>query len=206
MRRRAAPVLLAAALAGCAPTAALMTPPPTVNPGPGQGEEVTGEVAFSAGGLGSAVRYGPWRVRGEGLDLGYAGDGAWAGTWNGNPARFTTQAGLIQGPGTQLTLAQGDAGLRIRGVWGGRTVDLSVGRLSLAGSADQGRCTYSLSPAGANVLRGLVGCSAAAGAKATANDGSLRFGGEAALVPDVLLPHFVLALLHVLPTAVVASP
>lgn len=206
MRRRAAPVLLAAALAGCAPTAALMTSPSTVKPGPGQAEEVTGEVAFSAGGLGSAVRYGPWRIRGEGLDLAYAGDGAWAGTWNGNPARFTTQAGLVQGPGTQLTLEQGDTGLRIRGTWGGRTVDLSVGRLSLAGSADQGRCTYSLSPGGANVLRGLVGCSAAAGAKATSNDGALRFGGEAALVPDVLLPHFVLALLHVLPTAVVASP
>jgi hypothetical protein len=177
-----------------------------VKPGPGQGDEVTGEVAFSAGGLGSAVRYGPWRIRGEGLDLAFAGDGAWAGTWNGSPARFTTQAGLVQGPGTQLTLEQGDAGLKIRGVWGGRTVDLAVGRLSLSGSADQGRCTYALSPAGANVLSGRVGCAAEPGAKATASVGSLRLGGEAALVPDVLLPHFVLALLHVLPTAVVASP
>jgi hypothetical protein len=206
MRRRAAPLLLAAALAGCAPTAALMTPPPTVKPAPGQGDQVTGEVAFAAGGLGSAVRYGPWRIRGEGLDLAYAGDGAWAGTWNGSSARFTTQAGLVQGPGTQITLEQGDTGLRIRGTWGGRSVDLSVGRLSLSGSADQGRCTYALYPAGANVLQGLVGCSAAGAVKATANDGSLRFGGEAALVPDVLQPHFVLALLHVLPTAAIASP
>lgn len=206
MRRRAALLLLSALLAGCAPTAALMTPPPTVKPGPGQADQVTGEVAFSAGGLGSAVRYGPWRIRGEGLDLAYAGDGAWAGTWNGTPARFTTQAGLVQGPGTQLTLEQGKEGLRIRGVWGGRSVDLSVGRLSLSGSADQGRCTYSLSPAGANVLSGLVGCAAEPGAKATSNDGALRLGGEAALVPDVLQPHFVLALLHVLPTAVATSP
>jgi len=206
MRRRAAPLLLAAALAGCAPTAALMTPPPTVKPGPGQGEQVTGEVAFSAGGLGSSVRYGPWRIRGEGLELAYAGDGAWAGTWNGSAARFTTQAGLVQGPGTQLTLEQGDKGLRIRGVWGGRSVDLAVGRVSLSGSADQGRCTYALSPSAANVLSGPVGCSAAPGGTATSSAGSLRFGGEAALVPDVLMPHFVLALLHVLPTAVVATP
>jgi hypothetical protein len=206
MRRRATPFLLAAALAGCAPTAALMTPPPTVKPGPGQGDQVTGEVAFSAGGLGSAVRYGSWRIRGEGLDLTYAGSGAWAGTWNGSPVRFTTQAGLIQGPGTQLTLEQGDTVLRIRGVWGGRSVDLSVGRLALSGSADQGRCTYALSPSGANALSGPVGCSAAAGAKATTSTGSLLLGGEAALVPTVLYPHFVLALLHVLPTAVVAAP
>jgi hypothetical protein len=177
-----------------------------VKPGPGQGEQVTGEVAFSAGGLGSAVRYGPWRIRGEGLDLAYAGSGAWEGTWNGNPARFTTQAGLVQGPGTQLTLEQGQDVLRIRGVWGGRSVDLSVGRLALSGSADQGRCTYALSPSGADVLSGLVGCKAESGAKPTSSYGSLRLAGEAALVPSVLYPHFVLALLHVLPTAVVATP
>jgi hypothetical protein len=206
MSRGGATLLLAPLLAGCAPTAALMTPPPTVKPGPGQGDEITGEVAFSAGGLGSAVRYGPWRIRGDGLDLAYAGDGAWTGTWNGSPARFTTQAGLVQGPGTQLTLEQGDKALRIRGVWGGRSVDISVGRLALSGSADGGRCSYALAPSGANVLSGLLGCSAAGGARSTSSDGSLRLGGEAALVPEVLYPHFVLALLHVLPTSVVASP
>ena len=65
--------LVAAALSACAPTAALMTPPPSMKPPAGQANESTGEVAFSAGGMGSAVTYGPWNLKGDGIGLAYAG-------------------------------------------------------------------------------------------------------------------------------------
>ena len=63
---RAALALAVLSLAACTPTAALMTPPPTVNPPAGQSDETTGGVAFSAGGAGSSVSYGPWQVKGAG--------------------------------------------------------------------------------------------------------------------------------------------
>ena len=191
--------LVAAALSACAPTAALMTPPPSMKPPAGQADESTGEVAFSAGGMGSSVTYGPWSLKGEGIGLAYAGGGAWAGTWNGAPARFTASTGLIQGPGTLLTIEQRDDGLRIHGTWAGRTVDIAVGRLELSGSSEQGRCTYRLAPAGSTGLSGSIGCSARDGSPATSSQGTLRLLGEAVLVPNVLLPQFVLALLSVLP-------
>ena len=191
--------LVAAALSACAPTAALMTPPPSMKPPAGQADDSTGEVAFSAGGIGSAVTYGPWRLKGEGIDLAYTGENGWAGTWNGSSARFTASTGLLQGPGTLLTIEQRDGGLRIHGTWAGRTVDIAVGRLELSGSAEQGRCTYGLAQAGSVGLSGPIGCSARDGSPATSSQGTLRLLGEAVLVPNVLLPQFVLALLSVLP-------
>jgi hypothetical protein len=149
--------------------------------------------------MGSAVTYGPWSLKGEGIGLAYAGGGAWAGTWNGAPARFTASTGLILGPGTLLTNEQRDDGLRIHGTWAGRAVDITVRRLELGWASEQGRCTYRLAPAGSIGLSVPVGCSARDGSPATSSQGTLRLLGEALLVPDVLLPQFVLALLSVLP-------
>jgi hypothetical protein len=198
-RRRAAVALLTVALSGCTPTAALMTPPPSLRPPPGQGDETTGGAAFSAGGLGSSVAYGPWQVKGEGIDLAYAGDGAWTGTWNGASARFTGTQGLLQGPGTAVQIEQRDGALALRGTWAGRPIDLTVSRKGLRGTTAQGGCSLELAPTGIGVLSGLLGCPGGDGRPATSATGTLRLLGEAALVPDVLLPQFVLALLTTLP-------
>lgn len=197
-----APILAAwaaAILAGCAPSAVLMTPPPTVKPPPGGGAETTGDVSFSAGGLGTTVAYGPWRVTGPGIDLRYAGDGAWAGQMNGADVRISAQQGLLTGPATQLQLNQNGSTLAIRGTWSGRRVDITVGRLGLQGTMEQGACTIQLNSAGASTLSGPMGCSGPPGGAPSSSQGSLRFGGEAVLVPDVLLPQFILALLMALP-------
>jgi hypothetical protein len=191
--------LVAALLAGCAPSAVLMTPPPTVKPPPGGGTETTGEVSFSAGGLGTIVSYGPWRVTGPGIDVRYAGDGAWTGQINGADVRISAQQGLLTGPATQLQLNQDGSTLSIRGTWSGRRIDLTVGRLGLQGSTEPGGCTLQLQPAGAYTLSGPLGCSGRPDGVPSASQGSLRFGGEAVLVPDVLLPQFILALLSALP-------
>jgi hypothetical protein len=170
-----------------------------VKPPAGQADETTGGVAFSAGGLGSSVTYGPWRVRGEGIDLAYAGEGAWTGTWNGAAARFTASQGRLQGTGTELLIEQRDGTLSIRGTWAERTVDVTVGRGRLKGRMDPGGCRLDLGPAGTGVLSGPVGCAGSNGKGATSATGTLRLQGEAVLVPDVLLPQFVLALLSTLP-------
>lgn len=197
--RRAGLALLAVSLAACTPTAALMTPPPSVKPPPGQADETTGGVTLSAGGLGASVSYGPWRVRGEGIDLAYSGDGAWTGAWNGAPARFTASQGRLQGPGTELLIEQRDGTLSIRGAWAGRSVDVTVGRGSLKVRTDPGGCTLDLGPTGTGVLSGPVGCPGSTGKGATSATGTLQLLGEAVLVPGVLLPQFVLALLSTLP-------
>jgi hypothetical protein len=196
---RAGLVLLAATLAACTPTAALMTPPPTVKPPAGQGEGSTGGVAFSAGGLGSSVGYGPWRVKGEGIDLAYAGDGVWTGTWNGAAARFVASQGRLQGPGTELLIEQRDGALSMRGSWAGRSVDVTVGKAGLRGRLDPGGCTLELAPSGIGVLSGPAGCPGDAGKGITSATATAELLGEAVLVPNVLLPQFAIALLGTLP-------
>lgn len=196
---RAGLLLLAAALAACAPTAALMTPPPSVKPPAGRGDDVTGGVAFASGGLGASVSYGPWRVTGAGLDLSYAGDGAWSGTWNGAAARFVASQGRVRGPGTEILVEQDEGLLSMRGAFGGRTVDVTIGRSGLRGRVDPGGCTLELAPGTDGILSGPIGCPASAGRGATSAAGALRLQGEAVLVPGVLLPQFVLAVLASLP-------
>jgi hypothetical protein len=196
---RAALALLAAFLGACTPTAALMTPPPTVKPAASQADQTTGGVAFSAGGAGASVSYGPWRVTGAGLDLEYAGDGAWAGPWNGVAARLVASQGRLQGPGTELLIEQRDGALSMRGSWAGRPVDVTVGKAGLRGRSDPGGCSLDLAPAEMGVFSGPVGCPAAAGRSATSATGTVRLLGEAVLVPNVLLPQFVVALLASLP-------
>jgi hypothetical protein len=191
--------LLAASLASCTPTAALMTPPPSVNPPAGQADETTGGVSFSAGGEGVSIAYGPWRVRGEGIDLAYAGDGAWSGTWNGAAARFVASQGRLQGPGTDLIVEQGDGSLSVRGSWAGRSVTVTVGPGGLTGRMDPGGCTIQLAPAETGVFSGPMGCPGGARKGATSATGTVRLLGEAVLAPTVLLPQFVLALLSSLP-------
>ena len=122
---RAALGLIALSLAACTPTAALMTPPPTVN-----------------------LRAGGRRATGG---------------------------------------APGPLGRRHRreeGTWG---------RL------DPGGCSLELEPAEFGTLTGPVGCPGGTGKGATSATGTLRLQGEAVLVPGVLLPQFVLALLASLP-------
>jgi hypothetical protein len=200
MKRRCAGLaLFAATLAACTPTAALMTPPPTVKPPAGQGEGSTGGVAFSAGDLGSAVGYGPWRVKGEGIDLAYAGDGVWTGTWNGAAARFVASQGRLQGPGTELLIEQRDGALSMRGSWAGRSVDVTVGKAGLRGRLDPGGCTLELAPSGIGVLSGPAGCPGDAGKGITSATATAELLGEAVLVPNVLLPQFAIALLGTLP-------
>ncbi len=191
--------LLAASTAGCTPTAALMTPPPSVKPPAGQADEVTGGVAFSTGGEGTSVAYGPWHVSGAGLDLAYGGDGAWTGTWNGTEVRLLASQGRVQGPGTELLVEQRDGGLSMRGSYFGRAVDVTVGKGGLKGRIDPGGCTLDLAPAEMGVFAGPTGCPAAAGGSATSANGSVRLLGEGVLVPNVLLPQFVMALLACLP-------
>lgn len=197
--RRAAWTLLATSLAACAPTAALMTPPPSVTPPPGHADDVTGGVAFSAGGVGTSVAYGPWRLTGPGLELSYAGEGAWTGTWNGAPARFVASQGRVQGPGTALLVEQRDGALSMRGTFAGRAVDVTVGRNGLRGRLDPGACTLDLAPTPDGILSGPVGCPGGAGKGPTSTSGAIRLQGEAVLVPGVLLPQFVLAVLASLP-------
>jgi hypothetical protein len=194
------PALAAVLLAGCAPSAVLMTPPPTVKPPPGQENETTGEVTFSAGGLGTRVAYGPWRVSGPGIDLRYAGDGTWTGQLSGGDVRIQAQQGMVTGPGVQLLVNQDGRALAIRGTWAGRQVDLLVGSKGLQGSMAAGTCTIELRPAGAGTMTGTLGCSGVPGGAASSGQGTLLLGGEAFLAPDVLLPQFVLALLAALPT------
>jgi hypothetical protein len=170
-----------------------------VKPPAGRGDDVTGGVAFSSGGLGSTVSYGPWRVTGAGLDLSYGGGGAWTGTWNGAAARFVASQGRVQGPGTELLVEQHDDSLSMRGTFGGRSVDVRIGRAGLRGRVDPGGCTLELAPAPDGILSGPVGCPGSAGKAATSAAGALRLQGEAVLVPAVLLPQFVLAVLASLP-------
>jgi hypothetical protein len=176
-----------------------MTPPPTVKPPPGQGEETTGQVTFSAGGLGTAIAYGPWRVSGPGIELRYAGDGTWTGQVSGTDVRVQAQAGLVTGPATRLELVQDGSSLVVRGTWTGHRVDLTVGRLGLTGTLEKGGCTIQLRAVETGTFAGPLGCPARAGGAATSSEGTLRLAGEALLVPDVLLPQFVLALLAALP-------
>jgi hypothetical protein len=187
-------------LPACTPSAVLMTPPPTVTPPPGQGEETTGQVTFSAGGLGTAIAYGPWRVSGPGIELRYAGDGAWTGQIAGADVRLQAQAGLVTGPGIRLDLVQDGSSLAIRGTWTGHRVDLTVGRLGLVGTLEKGGCDIQLRPVETGIFGGPLGCPARPAGAATSSEGTLRLAGEALLVPDVLLPQFVLALLAALPT------
>jgi hypothetical protein len=196
---RAALALIALSLGACAPTAALMTPPPTVNPPAGRSDEATGGVAFSAGGVGSSISYGPWQVKGPAIALAYAGDGAWTGTWNGAAVRLVASQGRLQGPGTDLLIEQKDGGLSMRGYWAGRSVDVTLGKNGLRGRLDPGGCSLELAPVEVGTLTGPVGCPEGAGRGATSATGTLRLQGEAVLVPDVLLPQFVLALLSSLP-------
>jgi hypothetical protein len=191
--------LIAAAVSACAPTAVLMTPPPTVKAPAGHADDVTGGVAFSSGGMGASVSYGPWRVTGAGLDLSYAGDGAWTGTWNGAPARFVASQGRVQGPGTELLVEQHGDTLSIRGTFTGRGVEVTVGRKGLRARLDPGGCTLELTPAPDGILSGPVGCPGSAEKAAASTSGAVRLLGEAVLVPGVLLPQFVLAVLATLP-------
>jgi len=196
---RAALALAVLSLAACTPTAALMTPPPTVNPPAGQSDETTGGVAFSAGGAGSSASYGPWQVKGAGIALAHSGNGAWTGTWNGTAVRLVASQGRLQGPGTELLIEQHDGALSMRGSWAGRAVDVTVGKKGLRGRLDPGGCTLELAPAEVGILSGPVGCPGGAGRDATSAIGTLRLQGEAVLVPGVLLPQFVVALLASLP-------
>jgi len=189
-----------ALLAGCTPSAVLMTPPPPVNPPAGRGAETTGEVTFSAEGVGTSIAYGPWRVSGPGIELRYAGDGAWTGQVSGVEVRIASQAGLVTGPGIELRLAQEDSALSIRGTWSGRKVALTVGRQGLQGALEKRGCTIQLRPVDGGAFAGSLGCSGRDGGGPTSSQGSLRLDGEALLVPDVLLPQFVLALCAALPT------
>jgi hypothetical protein len=203
--RRRLPGLLALSCAAlllpaCTPSAVLMTPPPTVKPPPGQGEETTGQVTFSAGGLGTAIAYGPWRVSGPGIELRYAGDGNWTGRISGADVQVHAQSGLVTGPAIQLDLVQDGSSLAIRGTWTGHRVDLTVGRLGLVGTLEKGGCDIQLRPVETGTFAGPLGCPARAGGARTTSEGTLRLDGEALLVPDVLLPQFVLALLSALPT------
>lgn len=188
---------LAALLAGCTPSAALMTPPPSLAPGPGQRDDVTGGVTFALRGASTSTSYGPWRVTGDGIALAYAGDGGWKGTWNGLPARFQASQGLLSGPGTQVTIEDVQHGIHLHGTWSGVPVDVTVGRRGLTGTLGAPGCTLSLAPQGEGVARGPVRCAGPAGVA----DGALELLGEAVLVPDVLLPQFVLGVLSVLPAA-----
>jgi len=113
--------------------------------------------------------------------------------------RISAQQGLLTGPATQLRLNQDGSTLSIRGTWSGRGLDITVGRLGLRGTMEQGGCTIQLQSAGAYTLSGTLGCSGRPDGVPSSSQGSLRFGGEAVLVPDVLLPQFILALLSALP-------
>ncbi len=197
---RAALLASALAMAACAPTAALMTPPATVAPPPGRAGEVTGGVTFAASGLSAASAYGPWHVKGPGLDLAYAGDGAWEGTWDGAPARFTASQGLVRGPrDTLLQVDDRDGALVLRGTWGGRGVELSVSARGMKARTEPGNCTLELTATGPGTLSGPTGCPGGPGKPATAATGTLLLQGESVLAPRVLLPQVVFALLSVLP-------
>ncbi len=198
MSRRA--LLLAAALAaGCAPSAVLMTPPPTAAPPPGAAVETTGEIVFTSGGISTRVAYGPWTLEGGGLALRYAGDGAWAGTRDGSPVRFEGRQGLVTGPSTRLSLVSEKGTLAIQGQWAGKDVDVRVSRSGLSATAARSGCSLALQGSGGGTMSGSLGCPARPGEGPTSSQGTLFLGGEAALVPEVLLPQFVVALLATLP-------
>ena len=138
-------------------------------------------------------------MTGAGLDLTYAGEGAWTGTWNGAPARFVASQGRVQGPGTEILVEQREGALSMRGTFGGRSVDVTAGRAGVRGRVDPGGCTLELAPAPDGILSGPIGCPGSAGKGATSASGAMRLLGEAVLVPGVLLPQFVLAVLASLP-------
>lgn len=191
--------LLAAGLAGCAPTAALMTPPPSVKPPPERAEEVTGGLSFSSGGVGTSATYGPWRVKARGLDLAYAGDGTWKGTWNGAPVAFTATQGLVKGPDTLLAVYDRDGVLGVRGTFVGRGVEASLSPRGLKVRVEPGGCSLELTATEAGTLSGPIGCPGTAGRPASAATGTMVLQGEAILVPHVLLPQVAFALLAILP-------
>ncbi|HVP68357.1 MAG TPA: hypothetical protein VMT17_13970 [Anaeromyxobacteraceae bacterium] len=182
-----------------APSAVLMTPPPTSSPPKGQPFQATGGVSFDAQGVGATVEYGPWGVTGPGVELVYAGGGQWAGHLDGTEVRISTTWGRIYGPGLDVLVNRSGRDLVIRGAWFGKAVDFTIGIDRLAGSPDGGACSLNFSAAGPGLLAGELGCGAAGGAKASVSRGSLRLAGEAAMIPDVLMPQFVLALLSALP-------
>ena len=188
----------ALALSACGASAVRMTPPPTASPPAGARFEATGAVAFAAEGEGATVSYSPWRVRGPGIDLAWTGGGIWAGQVAGAEARVVATDGLVQGAGGQVAVERAGAELRLRGSWGGRALEVSVSPGGLQGTLDGGACSFDLRPAGPDELAGTLGC-ALAGGRRTSSRGTLRLRGEAVLLPDVLQPQFVLALLAVLP-------
>jgi hypothetical protein len=177
-----------------------MTPPATVTPPPGRAGEVTGGVTFASGGVSSAAAYGPWHVKGPGLELTYAGDGTWRGTWDGAPATFTATQGLLRGPrGTLVQIDDKDGALLVHGYWGGRGVELAVSPRGMKARTEPGSCTLELSATGPGTLSGPTGCPGGPGRPATAATGTLLLQGESVLAPRVLLPQVALALLSVLP-------
>jgi len=189
-----------AALVACStPSAVMMTPPPTSSPPPGQPFQATGGVAFDAQGLGARVEYGPWGVTGPGVELVYAGGGQWSGRLDGADVRISTSWGRIYAPGLDIRVSQSGKELIVRGAWYGRHVDLTVSTTRLSGSPDGGTCSFRFTAAGPGLLAGELGCGGADGGKGSASNGSLRLAGEAALLPEVLMPQFVLALLCALP-------
>ena len=191
---------LAVALAGCATTSSVeMTPPPTAAPPAGQPFEKTGSVSFDSGGMGASVAYGPWRVVGAGIDVTYAGGGRWAGRLSGDDVVLATSSGRVTGPGTDLALSRSGKDLLLRGTWARRKLDLAVGPERLVGSPDGGSCSFRFAATGPGRLEGDLGCSGASGGKASSAHAALALDGEAVLVPDVLMPQFVLALLAALP-------
>jgi hypothetical protein len=199
LQARAVAPLLAAAILGCTPTAALMTPPPRVKPPPARAGEVTGGITFSSGGVATAISYGPWHVKGPGLELAYAGDGEWVGTWNGADARFKAAQGLLRGPGTMVQIDERDGALALRGTWGDRGVEVTVSPRGLKARTEPGGCTLDLTATGIGTLSGPIGCPGVPGKPVSAATGTLLLQGEAVLVPHVLLPQVVMALLSALP-------
>ena len=176
-----------------------MTPPPTATPPAGAPFEPTGAVAFAAGGEGATISYGPWRVRGPGIDLAYAGGGTWTGKIADADVRIAASDGRIGGAGGEVLVERTDDELRLHGTWSGRSLELAVGRVRLKGTLDGGACSFDLRPSGPDALAGTLGCASPGGGIPTSSRGTLRLRGEAVLVPDVLEPQFVLALLAALP-------
>jgi hypothetical protein len=176
-----------------------MTRPPSVKPPAARAGEVTGGIAFTSGGLVTSVAYGPWHLKGPGIELAYAGDGAWVGTWNGAPARLVATQGMLEGPGTRVLVDERDGALVLRGTWGGRGVDVTASPRGMKARTEPGGCTLDLTATATGTLSGPIGCPGVPGRPASAATGTIYLQGEAVLVPRTLLPQLAVALLVSLP-------
>ncbi len=192
--RRSLPPLVLAVLAGCATAPAgpplRMTDMPA-QPPPQAGEfTALGEVLYVGPGGNRSAAYGAWRVVGPSVNITYTGNDVWAGNLDGRNVSLTAAPGRLTGAGVDLYLIREGDEVTIRGLWFQRSVWIVMSATHLQGHTTARGPGFEMKRVSPTFMSGAAG---------GAGSASLEMRGQAAQFPDVIAPHFHLALLAALP-------